>query len=630
MLIPTILCLAIQVSAPETRTETWPGGEPKVEAQGHQDSAGRWILHGAYESWHENGQRHEKGAYEQGHRTGTWTIRDEEGKVREKGDYLRGLRDGRWKLYIVDRKGKRKSIGEDYRYWRHENPTSGLLVEGSTIGEYRAGEARVHRADGSLMLTVGEQGRQGQYFTPGFPERPFWRWKDDGRGVHVEGEWAGDPLEPAQVPSPATPDALAGFLHARVVGMIDGSLPLEQTAEALKARLLTGPGASLTGVAAIRAWLMFHELATVSPDAWSWHLHPELLQLGTEGLPPFPVLGPTTPFAGRLGHSPRRLQGGFIIPKPKDAARRAEASEDALLRGLDYLLTLQAEDGSFRSSADDPHVLAKTATVTLAILGNAQSPRIGQHRVGLQKALLWMMAATREAGGQLHLQREQGVYQHALAVRAMAEAAYLTQHPGLRISWRQADRALLELQLADGGFPAEAGGDREDLATTMEALMALTSAQELIAPSKEEAKQTTRWAHASLDRGKGPIRNDGPEGIAPSKADTLTARLAFLYPFVGANTRDMKVFHDWLEEVRPRGQRLFDRDPMLLNYAMHTAYQIGGGPFVPWREKLVPEIVESQREDGSWPTGKRKADPILDTAHYVMTLEAEYRYARNL
>ena len=67
------------------------------------DDGSRWIRHGLFQAFHENGNLASEGIYEKGLETGIWKDFHENGRLAAQGEYKEGKEIGEWQYW--DSKG---------------------------------------------------------------------------------------------------------------------------------------------------------------------------------------------------------------------------------------------------------------------------------------------------------------------------------------------------------------------------------------------------------------------------------------------------------------------------------------------------------------------------------------------
>jgi antitoxin component YwqK of YwqJK toxin-antitoxin module len=60
---------------------------------------GKWIRHGLFRAYHENGQLASEGEYENGLETGVWRDYHDNGQLAAEGEYRNGKENGRWRFW---------------------------------------------------------------------------------------------------------------------------------------------------------------------------------------------------------------------------------------------------------------------------------------------------------------------------------------------------------------------------------------------------------------------------------------------------------------------------------------------------------------------------------------------------
>jgi len=109
------------------------------EAQQKQGPDGVWILHGAWTSWHENGQMQEQGEYKEQREHGRWQWWDENGQRIAVGTFIDGEREGPWTFWYEDGTKQMEANyagGEGAGHWVLYHESGQHWAE----GDYLAGE----------------------------------------------------------------------------------------------------------------------------------------------------------------------------------------------------------------------------------------------------------------------------------------------------------------------------------------------------------------------------------------------------------------------------------------------------------------------------------------------------------
>lgn len=97
------LCfLGASLAAQETRRTTWPSGAAREEYQVALGADGVELETGAYRSWSETGTLLAEGQFENGLKSGDWTLNHTNGTLAARGKYREGLRNQLWEFFHED------------------------------------------------------------------------------------------------------------------------------------------------------------------------------------------------------------------------------------------------------------------------------------------------------------------------------------------------------------------------------------------------------------------------------------------------------------------------------------------------------------------------------------------------
>ena len=349
-------------------------------------------------------------------------------------------------------------------------------------------------------------------------------------------------------------------------------------------------------------------------------------------------------FLGRIGGHEALLQAGG-----GDAA-----TEGALRLALAWLARHQNPDGtwdavSFRSRCTGPacvgiggapYVDATTALALLPFLGAGHTHREGPWRDTVKLALRAIVARQRPDGSCGGDSRRG--YATAISTLALAEAYGLTRSPSLREPAQRAVDGLARTQSGAGGWRYEPGDDEADSSVTGWATVALAAARRADLVVQERTLLGCRaWFRGVRDadgnigytaRGGGSVALLGVGAIAQILLgdDPDSPLLAPTF--------------DRLERRSPRppaddgdGAGEFGAtDPLHWYYGGLATFQLGGGTWKFWNERLRAALLPTQVHDesdahGSWPPmggSGRNGGRIITTALCALSLEVYYRYPR--
>ena len=311
-------------------------------------------------------------------------------------------------------------------------------------------------------------------------------------------------------------------------------------------------------------------------------------------------------------------------------------SEDAVERGLRWIMAQQRDGGDWRFNALQPgNRNPGTETSTTAATGLALQPFLGAgytHREGVyqdvvQRGLDYLRrrASQTEHGADL---QEGTMYAQGIATITLCEAYAMTGDESLRPLAEEAVRFIRFAQNQEGGGWRYTPGEPGDTTVTGWQLMALKSAQMagIEVPSVDIVLVDRFLDNVQADYGARYGYMD------PRPRDTCSA--------IGLLCR---VYTGWRRDHPGLvlGVRLLGKDGpatenMYLNYyATQVMHHYGGEPWERWnpvmREHLVATQSRRGQESGSWHFSGGQGDVggrLYNTAMAVMTLEVYYRHLR--
>jgi len=314
------------------------------------------------------------------------------------------------------------------------------------------------------------------------------------------------------------------------------------------------------------------------------------------------------------------------------------ASEQAVERGLRWLMAHQRDDGSWhfnhqkspcrghcRNPGTEESTTAATALVLLPFLGAGYTHREGEYRDVVERGLYYLQqraVITREG---CNLQ-EGTMYGQGLATIALCEAYAMTKDPALKeIAQRSLDYIVYAQDTKGGGWrytPGEPG----DTTVTGWQLMGLKSGQMagLIVPSPSIA--LAQRFLGSVQSEQGALYGY----MSPQPRQTTTAVGLLLRMYTGWH-HDHPALARGVEHLAEWGPT---DDNMYHNYyATQVMHHWQGPLWETWnqrmRDYLIATQADSSHEAGSWYFAGGYGDRggrLYNTAMAVMTLEVYYRH----
>ena len=341
---------------------------------------------------------------------------------------------------------------------------------------------------------------------------------------------------------------------------------------------------------------------------------------------------------------------------------RGASKADALVeRGLEWLASVQKEDGHWSLGAYDPNGAAGTVRLQsdtaatglalLAFLGAGYDHFDGRHRDVVRRGLEWLVSV-QKADGDLYVTADPvsnscaWLYSHGIATTVLCEAVGMTGDPLLRPS---AERAIgfivASQQPSRGGWRYQPRAD-SDLSVSGWMLVALRAGVlagldvpaetfagvERLLDGSAIADKTGSYHYNAINPGQRPsdlsaasmtalgalMRLHGGTPRTDEGIVTAAGRLAAMTPAYG--TRQART-----------------RDAYLWYYASQVLVQTGGPEWDAWYERLCVELETQQvaagRETGSWdPLGQVPdrwgafGGRLYVTALHLLALEVPYRH----
>lgn len=305
------------------------------------------------------------------------------------------------------------------------------------------------------------------------------------------------------------------------------------------------------------------------------------------------------------------------------AASADERVDAAVAAGLGWLAREQAEDGSWVSERY-PASLGLTGLALLAFLADGNVPYEGEHAKVVDRALAFAIESTHPDVLCLERNRHE-MYDHGLALLALAQAYGMTQRPEIRALVERGVGLTVRCQAADGGWGYVAISKSQDLSLSCMQLMGLRAARAagLNVPEytiEAGLDYALRNCHDPVSGGLG--YDDALPRFSMTACGVVTlqacGKLAVTDPVVRGGL-------EYLLREKPS----FEPDTQYwyyygCYYAAQAAFQAGGRT---WRElypALVEELLAEQRADGSW-EGQGE-DQLMATSMAVIVLCIPKRY----
>lgn len=323
------------------------------------------------------------------------------------------------------------------------------------------------------------------------------------------------------------------------------------------------------------------------------------------------------------------------------AGRHAGATEQAVIKALEWLKRNQLKDGSWQGSGSARSKTAMTGLGLLTFLAHGETPASEQYGATVRKAIQFLLDNQRPDGTFKDTEGgiRGGVYAHGIASYALSEAFALTLIPNVRDAMEKAISHIVRGQRPDGGFDYKferVTGER-DRCSSVAGWMAQAMKAASLAGARVEGLP------AAMDR-----------AAAAFKAQYVEDRNQFMYSSKSKEVRKSMtpictlclqlLGHAGSPEARGGLSSLrkwepdWDKPDMsggilepiyIWYYTTQAFFHQGGSAWQRWNNQYAPMIVKHQNEDGSWgwQHGRSEAyGPVYHTTLNALSLMVYYRY----
>ncbi|MEA3209608.1 MAG: hypothetical protein QOE70_2665 [Chthoniobacter sp.] len=330
--------------------------------------------------------------------------------------------------------------------------------------------------------------------------------------------------------------------------------------------------------------------------------------------------------------------GGAARSKAMMATGGKQKSEEAVMRGLRWLVKVQNEDGSWGKQ----NISAMTGFAVLCFLGHGETNTSAEFGPVVQKGADWIIKQGTDFQGHLNRAKSFGggppVYEHAIASYALGEYYSMTKDERAGPILRQAIKYIIDGQGPDGGWMYSYDKSQSDTSVSGWQIQALKAAH--LSDLKIEGvdacldKAMLNLKRVQGDKGGFGYREPGSERYS------LTG-VGVLCTYFWKQDKD--------ELVRDGIKYMLDKDKPEVDYKADTAdlyawyyntqacLMVGGSAWSKWNRMFQDQICDNQSPEGSWPPihgkhvigGLDRPDgdgPVYRTALCILMLEVYYRY----
>jgi hypothetical protein len=350
-----------------------------------------------------------------------------------------------------------------------------------------------------------------------------------------------------------------------------------------------------------------------------------------------------------------RSEGGRRKMLREFGGNHGVPAEKAVLKGLDWLQSVQETDGSWgvgsnRSMTSKQERARLTGLALLAYLAHGETPQSETYGETVQRAIQYLLGEQDEKTGwfcpfstTVGSHDDIGVYGHAISTYALTEAYGLIRAPVLKKPVERGVQVIVAGQQSGGGWDHRYQHDKwSDLSVGGWQVQALKAAQGagVSVQGLEEALQKSVGFVQGMHAGGGKfyyrIGNKTPNG----DLDYMTGVAALCMQLAGqgdapevkeglAYLKDVEC-SDWGEGWDKTKKNKSFNIAYEWYYNTQAIFQKGGSKWTSWNNRFAPMLIEAQDRSGAWkpPSEAREKvskDIIYTTSFCTLSLQVYYR-----
>ena len=269
----------------------------------------------------------------------------------------------------------------------------------------------------------------------------------------------------------------------------------------------------------------------------------------------------------------------------------------AVNRGLAYLVSVQADDGSF-GERYGKHV-GITALACMAFMADGQLPGRGKYGPGVEKGLDFILANARESGLIASLNTSHGpMYGHGFATLFLAEIHGASDDQRVREALVKAVRLIVATQNDQGGWRYQPVPQKADISVTICQIMALRAARNAgISVPKNTIDRSISYVRRCQNPSDGGFRymiNSGSSAFPRTAAGVASLFYAGVYNDPALEKGLAYLMHS--KHGAASGAHYFYGH----YYAVQAAYLAGGEHWSGWFPWIRSQLLSRQDATGKW------------------------------
>ena len=307
----------------------------------------------------------------------------------------------------------------------------------------------------------------------------------------------------------------------------------------------------------------------------------------------------------------------------------SRAGQEAVLRALRWLQTVQQDDGSWLG---DP---AFTGLALLCFLAHGDNPRSEEFGGTVQTSIQWLAERMPSTGKTFP--GGKGAYSHGIITYALAEAYDLTQIRFLKRAMEDGLDVLLKGQQPGGGYDyAYQKGDRWDLSVAGWQMQALKAGY--------IAGASNKGLHEAIEKSilftKSTYKNDRFGYSAPGTGKNMTGVGVVCLQLLGhkkakevGRAIDNTIMTSRLkgyEHARTTFKEEAEHNLHGWYYDTQATFNAGSADWRKWQRLFEPVLINNQHKEGYWDVEIHRktgvAGKVFSTTLCCLQLEVYYRY----
>jgi squalene-hopene cyclase-like protein/prenyltransferase/squalene oxidase-like repeat protein len=286
---------------------------------------------------------------------------------------------------------------------------------------------------------------------------------------------------------------------------------------------------------------------------------------------------------------------------PAATATISPPAQSAVTKGLDFLVSRQSDDGSFKTGGYGRNA-AVCALSGMAWLASGSTPDRGPYGRELARTTDYLLEHTLPSGFITIEDAESHgpMYGHGFATLYLAEVYGMSPRDDLRDKLERAVQLIVRTQNNEGGWRYQPRPEDADISVTICQVMALRAARNAgVFVPRDAVDRCVDYVKRSQnpDGGFRYMLPDGPSAFPRSAAGVVALYSAGIYegPEV---SRGLTYLDQFSAENKAAGS-----DAHFFYghyYAVQAMWQAGGPRWQRWYPAIRDSLVERQQENGSW------------------------------